>query len=49
MRTARQRRIASEHVLLAILVCEPDPAAELMAQRGVDRATVRERIRLSES
>jgi ATPases with chaperone activity, ATP-binding subunit len=40
------RRIAPEHLLLAILDCHrPDPAAELMAQLGIDRAAVRERLR----
>lgn len=45
-RKAGSRRIASEHLLLALLDCEqPDPVAELMAQLGTDRAAVRERIR----
>ncbi|MEU2135153.1 Clp protease N-terminal domain-containing protein [Streptomyces sp. NPDC018352] len=45
-RKAGSRRIAPEHLLLALLDCEqPDPVAELMAQLGVDRAAVRERIR----
>ncbi len=50
VRTARRRRIASEHVLLAILACgQPDPVAELMSRLGVDRAATRERLRLSGS
>ncbi len=50
VRTARRRRIAPEHVLLALLACErPDPAAELISQLGVDRAATRERLPLSES
>ncbi|MFE2992883.1 Clp protease N-terminal domain-containing protein [Streptomyces sp. NPDC059262] len=45
-RKASRRRITPEHLLLALLDCEkPDPAAELMAQLGIDRAAVRERIR----
>ncbi|MEU1375978.1 Clp protease N-terminal domain-containing protein [Streptomyces triculaminicus] len=45
-RKAGSRRITPEHLLLALLDCEqPDPAAELMAQLGIDRAAVRERIR----
>ncbi|MFC9669747.1 MULTISPECIES: Clp protease N-terminal domain-containing protein [unclassified Streptomyces] len=45
-RKARRRRITPEHLLLALLDCEqPDPAAELMAQLGIDRAAVRDRIR----
>ncbi|UGQ11413.1 Clp protease N-terminal domain-containing protein [Yinghuangia sp. ASG 101] len=40
------RRITPEHLLLALLDCEqPDPAAELMAEPGIDRAAVRESIR----
>lgn len=46
VRKAGSRRIAPEHLLLALLDCErPDPAAELMAELGIDRAAVRERIR----
>ncbi|MBO0655890.1 hypothetical protein J1792_24870 [Streptomyces triculaminicus] len=45
-RKAGSRRITPEHLLLALLDCaQPDPAAELMAQLGIDRAAVRERIR----
>ncbi|WP_328535426.1 Clp protease N-terminal domain-containing protein [Streptomyces sp. NBC_00344] len=40
------RRIGPEHLLLALLDCEqPDPAAELMGQLGIDRTAVRGRIR----
>ncbi len=43
---AGSRRIAPEHLLLALLDCEePDPAADLMTQLGVDRAAVRDRVR----
>jgi ATP-dependent Clp protease ATP-binding subunit ClpA len=43
---SRSRRIKPQHMLLALLDCEsPDPAAELMAQLGIDRASVRDRIR----
>ncbi len=46
----RSRRITPEHMLLALLACErPDPAAELMAQLGVDRAAVRDRIHRSDT
>ena len=42
---AKRRRPAEAHVLLALLACEPpDPAAELLAQLGVDRALVRDRL-----
>lgn len=45
-RKAGGRRIAPEHLLLALLDCaQPDPAAELMAQLGTHRAAVRERVR----
>lgn len=45
-RKAGSRRIAAEHLLLALLDCEePDPAADLMAQLGIDRAAVREHVR----
>lgn len=45
-RKARSRRIAPEHLLLALLACErPDPAADLLAELGIDRAAARERIR----
>ncbi|MFF2252294.1 Clp protease N-terminal domain-containing protein [Streptomyces sp. NPDC058142] len=45
-RKARRRRITPEHLLLALLDCEqPDPAAELLAQLGIDRAAVRDRVR----
>ncbi|MEU6976908.1 MULTISPECIES: Clp protease N-terminal domain-containing protein [unclassified Streptomyces] len=45
-RRAGSRRIAPEHLLMALLDCEqPDPAAELMERCGVDRAAVRERVR----
>lgn len=38
-------RLGPEHVLLALLLRElPDPAAELMAALGVDRAVVRQRL-----
>jgi ATP-dependent Clp protease ATP-binding subunit ClpA len=48
VRRAGHRRIAPEHLLLALLACEqPDPAAELMEELGIDRAAVRERIRQS--
>jgi ATP-dependent Clp protease ATP-binding subunit ClpA len=41
----KRRRPAAAHVLLALLACEPpDPAAALLAQLGVDRALVRERL-----
>lgn len=41
----RTRRPTSRHMLLALLACEPpDPAAALLAQLGVDRALVRERL-----
>lgn len=41
----RSRRIASQHLLLALLDCEPpDSAAELMAHLGIDRAAVRASI-----
>ncbi|MGP9023125.1 Clp protease N-terminal domain-containing protein [Streptomyces sp. BR1] len=45
-RKAGTRRIAPEHLLLALLDCErPDPVAELMTHLGIDRAAVRERVR----
>ncbi|MFJ9563640.1 Clp protease N-terminal domain-containing protein [Streptomyces fuscichromogenes] len=45
-RRSRSRRIAPEHLLLALLDCErPDPAADLLAQLHVDRAAVRDRMR----
>ena len=38
-------RLGPEHVLLALLLRElPDPAAELLAALGVDRAVVRQRL-----
>lgn len=41
----RHRRPTSQHMLLALLACErPDPAAELIAQLGIDPATVRDRL-----
>ena len=41
----KARRRTSRHLLLALLACEPpDPAAALLAQLGVDRAVVRERL-----
>lgn len=47
-RQASGRRIAPEHLLLAILDGEqPDPAAELLEQFGIDRPAIRERIRHS--
>ncbi len=40
------RRITLEHLLLAILDSEqPDPAAEVLQQLGIDRPATRERIR----
>jgi ATP-dependent Clp protease ATP-binding subunit ClpA len=46
VRKAGGRRIAQEHLLLALLDCElPDEAAVLMLQLGVDRPSVRERVR----
>lgn len=49
-RRAGSRRITPEHLLLALLDCEqPDPAAELMARLGVDRAAVRERMRQTDA
>ncbi|MFR9797860.1 Clp protease N-terminal domain-containing protein [Streptomyces sp. MS06] len=45
-RKAGSRRIAPEHLLLALLDCEqPDPVGELMARLDIDRAAVRNRIR----
>ncbi|MEU7024042.1 Clp protease N-terminal domain-containing protein [Streptomyces sp. NPDC046203] len=45
-RKAGGRRITPEHLLLALLDRErPDPAAEVMAELGIDRAAVRERVR----
>jgi ATP-dependent Clp protease ATP-binding subunit ClpA len=44
--TGKPRRITSEHLLLALLICQPpDPAAELMDRLGVDREAVRARLR----
>ncbi|MFJ9832817.1 Clp protease N-terminal domain-containing protein [Streptomyces sp. NPDC101169] len=44
-RKAGSRRIAPEHLLLALIDSEqPDPVAELMAQLDIDRALVRERV-----
>jgi hypothetical protein len=41
----KARRPTSKHLLLALLACErPDPAAELMAQLGIDPAAVRDRV-----
>ncbi|MFC9295015.1 Clp protease N-terminal domain-containing protein [Streptomyces sp. NPDC057011] len=46
VKKAGSRRITPEHLLLAILDCEPpDPAADLLEQLGIDRAVVRERLR----
>ena len=43
---ASSRRITLEHLLLAILDSEqPDPAAEVLQQLGIDRPATRERIR----
>jgi ATP-dependent Clp protease ATP-binding subunit ClpA len=43
---AGSRRIAREHLLLAIIDCErPDPAAEVLERLGIDRPAARERIR----
>jgi ATP-dependent Clp protease ATP-binding subunit ClpA len=45
MGTSRPRRITPEHLLLALLACQPpDPAAALMDQLGVDRDAVRARL-----
>ncbi|MGW4346739.1 Clp protease N-terminal domain-containing protein [Streptomyces sp. NPDC004690] len=45
-RRAGSRRIAPEHLLLALLDCErPDPAAEVLEHLGTDREAVRERLR----
>ncbi|MGW1765803.1 Clp protease N-terminal domain-containing protein [Streptomyces sp. NPDC002073] len=45
LRKTGGRRITSEHLLLALLACErPDPAAELMAQLGIDRAAARSAV-----
>lgn len=45
-RKAGSRRIAPEHLLLALLDCErPDPVAELMTHLGIDRTAARERVR----
>ena len=41
----KDRRMEPTHLLLALLVCErPDPAADLLARLGVDRAVVRARL-----
>ncbi|MFJ8006697.1 Clp protease N-terminal domain-containing protein [Streptomyces fagopyri] len=46
MKKGGSRRITPEHLMLAILDRElPDPAAELMERLGIDRPSVRERIR----
>ncbi|MEV5953577.1 Clp protease N-terminal domain-containing protein [Streptomyces sp. NPDC051987] len=46
-RRAHSRRITPAHLLLALLDCErPDPAAELLAELGIDRTAVRIRIRI---
>jgi ATP-dependent Clp protease ATP-binding subunit ClpA len=45
---AGSRRISPEHLLLAILDSEePDPAAEVLEQLGIDRPAIRERVRHS--
>ncbi|MFD7922281.1 Clp protease N-terminal domain-containing protein [Streptomyces sp. NPDC059740] len=45
VRRAGARRITAEHLLLALLDRpRPDPAAELLAQAGVDRHAARERL-----
>jgi ATP-dependent Clp protease ATP-binding subunit ClpA len=44
-RAAKARRIQARHLLLGVLGRErPDPAAELFAALGIDRAEVRERL-----
>ncbi|QKW25633.1 hypothetical protein HUT11_05460 [Streptomyces seoulensis] len=49
-RRAGSRRIAPEHLLLALLDCErPDPVAEVMTRLGTDRAAVRAHLRRTES
>jgi ATP-dependent Clp protease ATP-binding subunit ClpA len=43
--TAKPRRVTSEHLLDALLACQPpDPAAALIDQLGVDRDAVRARL-----
>ncbi len=45
-RAAKERRIGTSHLLLAVLdTRHPDPAAELIGHLGIDPATVRERLR----
>ena len=45
MRRVGGRHVGPQHVLAALLELDPpDPAAELFAGLGVDRAAVRERI-----
>jgi ATP-dependent Clp protease ATP-binding subunit ClpA len=45
MKERARARLGPEHVLLALLLRErPDPAAELLAALGVDRAVVRQRL-----
>jgi ATP-dependent Clp protease ATP-binding subunit ClpA len=42
---AKARHPTAEHFLLALLACQrPDPAAELLAQLGVDLQAVRHRL-----
>lgn len=46
MKKTTNHGITLEHLLLAVLECErPDPAADLIAHLGIDRAVVRERVR----
>ncbi|MEO3812178.1 Clp protease N-terminal domain-containing protein [Sphaerisporangium sp. B11E5] len=45
--TRKTRATAPEHLLAALLSCEPpDPVAGLLAELGVDRAAVRSRLGL---
>ncbi|MGH6653792.1 MAG: Clp protease N-terminal domain-containing protein [Actinocrinis sp.] len=45
MKKTTSHGITLAHLLLAVLACEPpDPAADLIAQLGIDRAVVRERV-----
>lgn len=46
----RSRSIDPKHLLLALLACDPpDPAAQLLAELGIDRATARNRIAQSDA
>jgi ATP-dependent Clp protease ATP-binding subunit ClpA len=46
----RPRRLTTRQLLTALLACErPDPAADLMAQLGIDRSAARARLDRAET